>query len=67
MRESKEAHSVGFFGLTTGATMQALIDKHLAAPSDKTLARILAYANKHPFSTLMVTADAARFLKSIGV
>lgn len=47
--------------------MQALIDKHLAAPSDKTLARILAYAHKHPFSTLMVTADAARFLKSIGV
>jgi hypothetical protein len=58
---------VGIFGLTTGATMQALIDKHLANPSDKTLARIVAYARKHPFATLMVDASAQRFLKSIGV
>ncbi len=47
--------------------MQALIDKHLAAPSDKTLARIKAHAHKHPFSTLMVDASAQRYLKSIGV
>ncbi len=47
--------------------MQALIDKHLANPSDKTLARIVAYARKHPFATLMVDASAQRFLKSIGV
>ena len=47
--------------------MQALIDKYVANPSDKALARIKAYAHKHPFSTLMVDASAQRFLQSIGV
>jgi len=47
--------------------MQALIDKHLAAPSDKTLSRIKAYAHKHPFASLMVDPSAQRYLKSIGV
>ena len=47
--------------------MQALIDKYLAAPTDKNLARIKAHAHKHPFSTLMVDASAQRFLQSLGV
>jgi len=47
--------------------MQALIDKYLAAPSDKTLARIKAYAHKHPFSTLMVDAAGAQLLRTLGV
>jgi hypothetical protein len=47
--------------------MQALIDKHLAAPSDKTLARIVAHARKHPFSALMVDAAGAALLRRLGV
>jgi hypothetical protein len=47
--------------------MQALIDKHFAAPSDKTLARIKAHALKHPFSILMLDASAQRYLKTLGI
>ena len=47
--------------------MQALIDKHLANPTDKTLARIKAYAIKHPFSALMVDAAGAQLLRTLGV
>jgi hypothetical protein len=47
--------------------MQALIDKHFANPTDKTLARIKAYALKHPFSVLMVDANTHRYLKSLGI
>jgi hypothetical protein len=47
--------------------MQALIDKHFANPTDKTLARIKAHATKHPFSILMLDASAQRYLKSLGI
>jgi len=48
-------------------TMQALIDKHFANPTDKTLARIKAYALKHPFSVLLLDASAQRYLKTLGI
>jgi hypothetical protein len=47
--------------------MQTLIDKYLANPCDKTLARIKAHAHKHPFSTLMVDAAGAALLRRLGV
>jgi hypothetical protein len=48
-------------------TMQALIDKYIANPSDKLAARIKAHADKHPFSTLMVTSAGAEVLRKLGV
>jgi hypothetical protein len=47
--------------------MQTLIDKHFANPNDKTLARIKAYALKHPFSVLLLDASAQRYLKTLGI
>jgi hypothetical protein len=47
--------------------MQALIDKYIANPSDKLAARIKAHADKHPFSTLMVTSAGAEVLRKLGV
>lgn len=47
--------------------MQTLIDKYLAAPSDKLAARIVAHAHKHPFSTMMVTSAGAEVLRKLGV
>jgi hypothetical protein len=47
--------------------MQALIDKYIAAPSDKLAIRIRAHAEKHPFSTLMVTSEGFAVLRKLGV
>jgi hypothetical protein len=47
--------------------MQALIDKYLANPTDKMVARIVAHAQKHPFSTLMVTSAGFAVLRKLGV
>ena len=47
--------------------MQTLIDKYLAAPSDKLAARIVAHAQKHPVSTMLVTSAGAEVLRKLGV
>jgi hypothetical protein len=47
--------------------MQALIDKYLANPTDKGLARIKAHAHKHPFSTLMVDSKGAQLIRTLGI
>jgi hypothetical protein len=40
---------VGIFGLTTGATMQKLLEKYRANPSSIRHAAVISYHRKHPF------------------
>jgi len=45
--------------------MQKLLDAFKAKRDDKTLARVLAYDNKHPFASIMLNADDARLLRTL--
>lgn len=43
--------------------MQKLIDAYKANPTAKTAARVLAHADKHPFSTLLLSSADQKALE----
>jgi hypothetical protein len=47
--------------------MQKLIDRYRTNPTTANARAVLAYAHKHPFSTLMVNAAGAQLLRTLGV
>lgn len=43
--------------------MQKLLDAYKANPCAKTANRMLAYADKHPFSTLLLSSEDNRLIE----